>query len=555
MLESLHIENIAVISKTDIDFSKGFNVLTGETGAGKSILIDSINLILGGRASKDIIRTGENTAFVSAVFSNVDHNTSAFLSDYGIIPEDGNIIISRSISADGKSVCRINDRPVSSSTLRQCAACLVDIHGQHDSKLLMLPERHIDYIDSIGHTEEYLNDYKDKYKSYTEIDERIKSIKQTILDKEHKIDLLSYQRNEILSADIKIGEEEALNERKKIVLNKQRIISAVTSVQQKLRDDENNNAIDSIYYSKQEIEGIASSSSVANEIAGALNDLYYTLQDISDKVDNLLSTVDNDDNIDIIEDRLNTIYNMKRKYGDSEEAVIRYLDKIEKELNDISCSDQLLTDLEKEKEKYYRLLVDSARILSDKREKAANVFAEEVKKQMAFLDMPYVEFLPNITPCDYFSGGAETCEFLISVNPGEPPKPIIKIASGGELSRIMLAIKTALAENDDIPTIVFDEIDSGISGRAADKVALKMKEVSRRRQVFAVTHLAQIAVYSDNHCLVEKTVLDGSTYTTVKPLDFDGRVDEIARIIGGSMITETTKNSAREMILQAQKGE
>ncbi len=555
MLSSLHIENIAVIQRADIDFSNGFNVLTGETGAGKSILVDSINLILGGRATRDIIRAGEAKASVSAVFTEVDGKTLEFLSESGIDAEDGTVIFRRDITSDGKSYCRINDRPVIAATLKACAAHLVDIHGQHDSRLLMLPEKHMDYIDAIGDCSVELAAYSDKYGEYVELTEKLNSLYKKSADREKRLELLSFQCEEIASAAIKEGEEDELNERKALILNRQRIVAALSEARERLSDSENANAVDSVFLSKQLVESVSSVSSELAETASKLEEVYFNLQEAADRVSSFLDSIEEDDDIDSVEERLDVIYRMKHKYGGSEKAVLDYYEKINEELGLISDYEGALAKLEADKNLLLAEVTECASILSHKRCKAAKKFEAEVMSQLKFLDMPSVEFMAKLTECEIFSGGAETCEFLISVNPGEPPKPIIRIASGGELSRIMLAIKTALAEKDDVATIIFDEIDTGISGRAADKIAMKMKEVSRERQVFSVTHLAQIASYADRHLLIEKAVRDGGTYTTVSELDFDGRVEELARIIGGSRITETTKNSAAEMLVQAQKGE
>ena len=551
MLSSLHIENIAVIRSADVDFSAGFNVLTGETGAGKSILVDSINLILGGRATRDIIRSGEAKASVSAVFTDVDEGTLRFLSEAGIDADEGVVVFRRDITADGKSYCRINDRPVVAATLRGCAAALVDIHGQHDSRLLMLPERHMDYIDAIGDCAPELGFYGGKYAEYTALCDKIDDLRRRSADREKRLELLSFQCEEIAGANIRVGEEDELNERKSLILNRQRIISALSEAREKLSDSEEGNAVDAVYLSRQLLEGVSSVSSELAETAAKLEEVYFSLRDAADRVSSFLDSMDDGGSIDEVEERLDVIYKMKHKYGGSEAAVLEYYEKISEELGLISDYEGALNKLEVEREAVLAELNKRAAALSEKRRAAAARFEREVLAQLKFLDMPNVVFSVRLTECAFFSGGAETCEFLISVNPGEPPKPIIRIASGGELSRIMLAIKTALAEKDDVATIIFDEIDTGISGRAADKIALKMKEVSRDRQVFAVTHLAQIAAYADRHLLIEKNVVGGGTFTSVSELDEGGRVEELARIIGGSRITDVTRESAAEMLSQA----
>ncbi|MBQ6553030.1 MAG: DNA repair protein RecN [Clostridia bacterium] len=551
MLSSLHIENIAVIRSADVEFSAGFNVLTGETGAGKSILVDSINLILGGRAARDMIRSGEAKASVSAVFTDVDEATLRFLAEAGIYAEDGAVLFRRDVTADGKSYCRINDKPVVAATLRGCAAALVDIHGQHDSRLLMLPERHMDYIDAIGDCAHELESYGEKYAEYTALTDKIDDLRRKSADREKRLELLSFQCDEIAAANIRVGEEDELNERKALILNRQRIVSALSEAREKLSDGEEFNAVDAVYLSRRLLDGVSSVSSELAETAAKLEEVYFSLRDAADRVAAFLDSMDGGENIDEVEERLDVIYKMKHKYGGSEAAVLEYYQKISEELGLISDYEGALNKLEAEREAVFAELKTRAAALSEKRRAAAAKFEREVLAQLKFLDMPNVVFNAKLTECDYFSGGAETCEFLISVNPGEPPKPIIRIASGGELSRIMLAIKTALAEKDDVATIIFDEIDTGISGRAADKIALKMKEVSRDRQVFAVTHLAQIAAYADRHLLIEKNVVGGSTFTSVKELDEAGRVEELARIIGGSRITDVTRESAAEMLSQA----
>lgn len=551
MLSSLHIENIAVIRSADVEFSAGFNVLTGETGAGKSILVDSINLILGGRATRDVIRFGEAKASVSAVFTDVDEATLRFLADAGLGSEDGTVLFRRDVTSDGKSYCRINDKPVVAATLRACAASLVDIHGQHDSRLLMLPERHMDYIDAIGDCAPELAAYGEKYSGYVAVCEKIDELRRRSADREKRLELISFQCEEIAAANIRVGEEDELNARKALILNRQRVVSALSEAREKLSDGEEGNAVDAVWLSRQLLDGVSSVSPELAETASKLEEVYFSLRDAAERVSAFLDSMDEGESIDEVEERLDLIYRMKHKYGGSEKAVLEYYEKINEELGLISDYEGALKKLEAEREAAYAEVEKRAAALSEKRRAAAARFEHEVLDQLRFLDMPNVVFSAELTPCGFFSGGAETCEFLISVNPGEPPKPIIRIASGGELSRIMLAIKTALAEKDDVATIIFDEIDVGISGRAADKIALKMKEVSRARQVFAVTHLAQIAAYADRHLLIEKNVVDGATFTSVRELDEAGRVEELARIIGGSRITDVTRESAAEMLSQA----
>ena len=552
MLTNLYIENIAVIEKTSIDFSNGLNVLTGETGAGKSIIIDSINAVLGNRTSRELIRNGCENAFVSAVFSEPSERSLSVLKENGFEDEDGEILIQREISLSGKGKCRINGRPATVSMLKAIGTGLINIHGQHESYELMSPELHINYIDKLGELEEELEDYRSAYRSYKKLSSELSKAQTDEAERARRIDLLNYQVQEIEDADMYIGEVEELTEQKKLIENKEKIASALNEAKEYLNGaDENDGAVQMLDAACEAMSRISDVLPDAESLTQRLQNAVYELEDCCNEVINMWDAADAEvDNIEEIEDRLDLIHTLGRKYGSTIEEMLDYLEKARKELEYLERYEENREALVHECEKAHKKADELAAELSVKRRNVAVKFSESVKAEMTFLDMPNVELVVRQDKCELNNFGCDDIEILISTNPGEQPKPVAKIASGGELSRMMLAIKNVLADKDDIDTLIFDEVDTGISGSAAQKVGLKLKEVSKSRQVLCVTHQAQIAALADSHYKIMKQVNDGKTYTGVTVLDHEGRRDELARIIGGVEITRATLDYAEEMLAQ-----
>ena len=555
MISKLYIENIAVIERAEINFDKGFNVLTGETGAGKSILIDSINAVLGQRTSRELIRTGEQKAFVSAQFEDVSQGTARALADLGVelSEEDGGmLLLQREIRADGRGSVKINDRPATIATLRSVGRELINIHGQHENQALMSVERHMRYLDRIGGYAEQIEVYRELFTAYTAAVRQLRKMKTDDAEKARRADMLQYQIDEIESASLHVGETETLKKRRDMIENAEKIANALAGAHSLLSGGEEYDGAVSLleqcagYLS--EISGIVPASAGLGE---RVNSLVYELEDISSEIHSL-----NEENefspyeLDEIETRLETLSRIQRKYGDEQEA-LAFLEQARNELEQIERSDELVAELTQQARALYRDTVKAAAELTELRKQAAEKFCEAVGRELTFLDMPRVKLAVGIQPCELNQNGADMVEFLISANPGEPPKPLGKIASGGELSRIMLAIKTVLADIDDIDTMIFDEVDTGISGRAAHKVGVKLHEVSRMRQIICITHLAQMAAQADTHMLISKTVSDGRTYTSVRPLSFEERKQELARINGGDVITESMLTTAEELLNSA----
>lgn len=552
MLTNLYIENIAVIEKTSIDFSNGLNVLTGETGAGKSIIIDSINAVLGNRTSRELIRNGCENAFVSAVFSEPSERSLSVLKENGFEDEDGEILIQREISLSGKGKCRINGRPATVSMLKAIGTGLINIHGQHESYELMSPELHINYIDKLGELEEELEAYRSAYKNYKKLSSELSKAQTDEAERARRIDLLNYQVQEIEDADMYIGEVEELTEQKKLIENKEKIASALNEAKEYLNGaDENDGAVQMLDAACEAMSRISDVLPDAESLTQRLQNAVYELEDCCNEVINMWDAADAEvDNIEEIEDRLDLIHTLGRKYGSTIEEMLDYLEKARKELEYLERYEENREALVHECEKAHKKADELAAELSVKRRNVAVKFSESVKAEMTFLDMPNVELVVRQDKCELNNFGCDDIEILISTNPGEQPKPVAKIASGGELSRMMLAIKNVLADKDDIDTLIFDEVDTGISGSAAQKVGLKLKEVSKSRQVLCVTHQAQIAALADSHYKIMKQVNDGKTYTGVTVLDHEGRRDELARIIGGVEITRATLDYAEEMLAQ-----
>lgn len=547
MLKTLDIENIAVIEKTTVDFSSGLNVLTGETGAGKSIVVDSINAILGERTSKELVRHGADNAFVSAYFEDIAQNITDKLTELGFdTEEDNSLLISRKISAGGKSSCKINGKSATASMLKEIGGMLVNIHGQHDSQALLNPDFQYKYIDMLSKDSSVLENYKSSFKELISVRRRLKSLTTDETEKERQLELLDYQIKELEDADIKIGEREELSKRKSLINKSEAITAALNNALLAVNGDDEINGIKSLTDSSY---NSLSAFPEAKEICDIFDNINDKLEYVKDKIDELMSQVEFDPSeLEAIEERLDLLYRFSNKYGATEEEMLSYLENAREKRNSIVYSDEELERLSTLYDGLFDKTVELAQRLSDERRKTALSFTEQVKAELEFLDMPKLQFVVDFKKGNLSSTGFDKIEFLISTNPGEPPKPLSKIASGGELSRIMLAIKNILSYNDTIGTLIFDEIDTGVSGRASEKIGLKLRSVSKNTQVICVTHSAQIASNADRHFLIQKRFEGERTYTKVEPLDFESRKKELARIMGGIEITDTLLKSAEEML-------
>ncbi len=550
MLSVLKIKNIAIIESAEIEFSRGFNVLSGETGAGKSIILDSINAVLGFRTSRELIRTGETEAQVTALFSSIGKNVENKLRELSLpLNDDNSLLITRVITAD-KNICKVNNCITTVTVLRELGAELMSIHGQQDNRELLNSETHIGYIDALSSNEKLLNLYKEKFNELLELQSKIKKLSGDKEEKARRIDILNYQIDEIEKAEINPGEYELLKNRRNELQNYEKIQGGLYGAYEALSgSDSHHGAVELLSGATRALSAISSFSSDLDAISQKLSDLYYEVQDVADTV---RSSVNDDGfsqtELDDVENRLNVIHNLNKKYGETEEDILSYLENAKKELEEISFSDEKLDELKSLFKKAKEEAIQLAKEISLMRKTTAKDFSEKVCKELSYLDMPHIEFVVDFTEVPLCENGIDSAEFLISANIGEAPKPITKIASGGELSRIMLALKTIMANKDKVETMIFDEIDSGVSGRAALKVASKLKEVSVGKQVLCVTHLSQLMAYADNHYLIEKAAFNGKTYTSVTPLDFEGRKNEIARITSGGEITETQLKNAEEML-------
>ncbi len=549
MLKFLHIENIAVIERSDIEFQNGFNVLTGETGAGKSILIDAINAVLGERTSKDLIRAGCDEALVTALFSNLSVSDIEALNELGIFPdEDGNILISRRLSLTGKGYIKINDIPFTASLLRSAAGILINIHGQHDNQALLNPQFHCNYIDLVAKNEKLLSDYYSEFKKLNNIRRELSELETDEDEKLRKTELLKYQINELESADIKLGELEELKAKLKLAENFENRLKCLSGANSAFYGNEDTDGIISMLKNVSKQLSLIKDDEFDNKVS-TLNDILSSLTDIAaDTASALFDAENNEYNANVINQRLDYMHRLMLKYGNSESLMLEFLDNAKKELESISCSEKRLNELEIELEASKQELIKKAEKLSKSRINASKEFEAQVCAVLSYLNMPNVRFKVGITQGRYTKDGCDEVEFLLSANLGENLKPLSKIASGGELSRVMLSIKSCLLEQDSIPTMIFDEIDTGISGFAADRVASQLKKVSGKSQVICVTHLAQLAAACDNHLLIEKSTRGDRTYTEVKALDYEGRINEIARIMSGTQITDNLYNSAKELI-------
>ena len=554
MLSELYIENIAVIEKAGIQFRKGLNILTGETGAGKSIVIDSIHAVLGERTSRDLVRTGAKSAFVSASFDELPDTVLEKAREYGFEPEDGGLLLQRTISAEGKSSCRVNGRPTSVSVLRDLGRLLLSIHGQHDTYELLSPELHLAYVDRMGETELLLEDYRKEYREMEHCRKEWEKLQMDETNKARRIDLLQYQIQELEAAQLHPGEQEELAARKTLYGNSEKVSASLGEARACLEGgEEDGGAVSKVQSAAAALQEAARFLPTLSETAERLQTLSYDLQDCQEMLRDASSQLDYDPaQLEEIEERLDLLYRLGLKYGGTEEAMLEYLEKCQAELETITLSEEHAARFAEAYQKARKKAKQHAAVLSEKRREAGKVLAGRVQEELKLLDMPNVRFEVEQTSCELSPDGADKLQFLVSTNPGEPPKPIAKIASGGELSRIMLAFKTVLSNQDIVGTMIFDEVDAGIGGSAAGKVGKKLKEVSRSRQVICVTHSAQIAAMAETQFRIEKKVLENRTFTDVHLLSHEERQKEIARMIGGTDVTELTMRNAEEMLCLAQ---
>lgn len=551
MLKTLVIENIAVIKKAQIEFTSGLNVLTGETGAGKSIVVDSINAILGERTSRELVRADSDNAFVNAYFEDINDDVKLKLNEYDIpIEEDGSLLLSRKISAGGKSVCRVNGLPVTVGILKDIGTHLVNIHGQHDSQALLNPDFHYKFVDAYADCDELLAEYKESFKSFLNIRRQLKSLTSDADERDKQSEILDYQIKELRDADIKVGEWEELKHRKSVILNSQAILNALNTLLGAVNGDDENQGIQSVLSSSdKEITALLDADTQLKPIKEKLDSAEDLLESIKDLISDKMESLDfQPDELDKIEERLDILYTFSNKYGETEQDMLYYLADAERKRALFDNSEQDLERLNAEYDSSLEKTQSLALKLSEVRRKAAEKLGDEICSQLEFLDMPGVKFVTQFSKGNLSSSGVDKIEFLIRTNPGEEPKPLAKIASGGELSRIMLAIKSIIAKSDSIATLIFDEIDTGVSGKASRKIGLKLKEVGENAQVICVTHSAQIASAADSHFLIKKEYTDNAAFTQIMPLDFEGRKYELARIMGGLNVTESLLKSAEEML-------
>lgn len=554
MLKSLHIENIAVIEKCDIDFSKGFNVLTGETGAGKSIIIDSINAVLGERTSRDLIRFGCEKAEVTALFCDITDEGKQIIEDNGYtVDSEGYLLIMRTLSLTGNSTVKINGKAATVGTLKAIAKALVNIHGQHDSQNLLDPDNHCGYLDMLADTSQDIENYYQEFKHLNAVRKQLEAVEDDRDSALQKIDLLKYEINEIASAEIKVGEVKDLKERIKIAREKEKIESVISLANNLVSGfDDTDGALLMVKAAAKHISSLKNDrftqlSQKLSVVAEELGDCAFELRDFL--ANDEFSQLD----VETLHSRLDLLERLMLKYGNSEQAVLDYLENCENELQKINFSDKQIEQLSNELDLSTERLIELAEIVSNKRISAAQKFSDKVTDTLQYLDMPNVKFDVNVQKGRYTKCGCDTVEFFVRTNLGEESKPLHKIASGGELSRIMLSIKGVLAKKDAVGTLIFDEIDTGISGRAAGKVGDRLKSVSLDRQVICVTHLAQIAAFADNHLYIEKLIANDRTFTDVKLLSYDERIQEIGRIMSGTEITNNLYNSAKELLDRSQK--
>jgi len=566
MLRHLVIHNVALIDKVELELNEGMNILTGETGAGKSVIIGSLSAILGERVSRDMIRTGSDKAFVEAVFNVNYESLSDIYENLGIEPkEDGTLVISREFSVSGKNICRVNGRMVTLSVLKEIGERLVDIHGQHDNQSLLKTEKHIELLDSFGGAaiEKLKYSYREILSEYKSIKDKIKKLSGDEAERSRKIDILRYQLDEINAAELKPGEDAELEKQRNVLSNVEKILISLTVVHNILNgaDENQTSVLDMLRTAGIEMQNAVKWDDTYEDTAAQIDDITYRLEDIADEIRRKRDSMEyNPEMLEQIEDRLDIINKLKRKYGNTIEDIIKFRKDIECELEQMEGSEELLAELQKKLNEVEEQLYRKACELSNERRKAAEILESRITEQLEDLEMKKARFAVNFEfadVCDnnsrnYMSNGLDKIEFLISTNPGEPLKPLARIASGGEMSRIMLAIKTILADVDKVPTLIFDEVDTGISGKAAQKVAEKLALVSCTHQTICITHVPQIACMADNHYLIQKAVIKDTTRTRVKKLEQNDKLMEIARILDGDNITDITMKHAEEMIRNAQ---
>lgn len=549
MLSSLQIENVAVIQKANVHFEKGLNVLTGETGAGKSILIDSINAILGNRASKDLVRTGAAKAVIRAAFEDVPPAVLDSLEKAGYERSEA-LLLSREITAEGKSTCRINGMPATAAVLRELCGGLININGQHDSVGLLNPARHEGILDAYAQNSA---EYQAYYAIYRELVGVKKTLDAMITDegeKQRRIDLLSYQVQEIDDAALTAGEEQTLESRRKVLANASTIRDRIAQCYALLSGgDEAPGAVDLLGEASNAVDAAAQLDGELSAGAGQLLDLYYTAKDVAADLIGRLDAYDtNDAELDEIEQRIDLIYKLRRKYGDTVEDILAFGERARQELEMIQSSQERVEHLQKEQRRLYTLAREKAELLTQTRLKAFEELNKRISDTLDFLNMSGVRMTLRHTRGPLASHGQDSIEFYISTNPGEAPKPLAKIASGGELSRITLAIKNAMADKDAVPTVIYDEIDSGVSGKAASRIGEVLRQSAEGHQILCITHTAQIAALADCHLLIQKNITNERTYTEIHPLDENGRVEALARLISGDHVTELSLANAREML-------
>ncbi len=549
MLELLHIENIAVIEQADITFRPGFNALTGETGAGKSIVIDAISAILGQRAYRDAIRTGADRAFISAVF----HGVTAYpwFQENSVPIEGGEVLIQREIFADGRNVCRVNGAPVTVSILRGLGQQLIQIHGQHDSAQLFDEANHLSLLDAFAEHGELMGRYRNAFMEMDGIRKRIRSLQMDEAEKARRMENLTFQIQEITRAELKPGEDQELEDKRKLMRSGEKLMTALSEASQALYGgDDADGAVALVSQAQRSLGMVADVSDAMGEAYQQVTELQYSLVDAAERVRDLRNSFDfSPSELEAVESRLDVIHRLRRKYGATCEDILAYQQRCQKELDEMQLADDTIAQLQSQ----FRVKAKAAKALAAEltasRRQAAQQFEARLISELRQLDMPRVQFVCELTPLRHLEeSGGDACRFMMSANIGEELRQMNRVASGGELARIMLAMKNVLSEKDHIPTMIFDEVDTGVSGRAAQKVAEKLRSVSKGKQVLVVTHLPQIAAMADHHFLISKAEQSGRTYTSVIPLDLEGRKEEIARLIGGAKITENTLKSAEEML-------
>ncbi len=550
MLTSLYIQNLAVIKKATISFTGGMNLFTGETGAGKSIVVDAVGALMGGRCFKEMVRSGESKALVIGTFEDLPEAAVRVIQKYEWEYTEDELIVQREISADGRTTARIGGMPVTIASLRELGQTLINIHGQHDTQILFSPEKHMELLDRFGDLGALLSQYQEHFTRLGRIRKDLARIRKEQEEKDEKIAELQRQIHEIEKAQLEVGEDTRLEQESRAIKNAERILENLELAHQNLSGSEDvSGAVDLLMEAVSNLEVVSEYYQGLGEQTDQLRDLSYQVQEIAREVDGHLEDLEfNPAQIDVIESRLDEIFKLKRKYGSTIEDVLATLQENQNALEEMELYDIRLNELIVGERSEQKQVNELAEQLTEARRETAREFVQAVSEELRFLDMKGVVLHVHLTPCEYNVRGKEQIEFFISTNVGEPPKPIAKVASGGELSRIMLSIKNVLAGKDEIPTMIFDEVDTGVSGSAAQKIGLKLRQASKDRQILCVTHLAQIAALADEHFRIQKAVKNGQTYTEVVPLDRDGRIEEVARMMSTGTITDLMLQTARELI-------